>query len=259
MTLQRRENRGIRTRVLLIAAMAVIIGFATFASLLTIRHRLEGALTANVSADLLRSIETFENLQAQRVNALDRENALLADLPTLKALMTTSDQRTIEDGAVEYWKLSGEDLFALADGNGRIMAAFVSGSAADQGVRDELHSLFVGSHGTYTINQKGLFGFSMRPLYFGSQAEGTILGYVISGFAIDHQAVQQLSRATNVEAAFESNGHILASSLAPSLELNPATFSFPKGGREDSPINIALGGEHYLAVSRDLPAGGSVP
>jgi signal transduction histidine kinase len=155
--------------------------------------------------------------------------------------------------------LSGEDLFALADGNGRIMAAFVSGSAADQGVRDELHSLFVGSHGTYTINQKGLFGFSMRPLYFGSQAEGTILGYVISGFAIDHQAVQQLSRATNVEAAFESNGHILASSLAPSLELNPATFSFPKGGREDSPINIALGGEHYLAVSRDLPAGGSVP
>ena len=80
MTLQRRENRGIRTRVLLIAAMAVIIGFATFASLLTIRHRLESVLTANVSADLLRSIETFENLQAQRVNALDRENALLADL-----------------------------------------------------------------------------------------------------------------------------------------------------------------------------------
>ena len=75
------ENRGLRTRVLLIAAMAVIIVTTTFASLFTIRRRLESVLTGNLSADLMRSIATFENLQAQRMTALDRENALLADLP----------------------------------------------------------------------------------------------------------------------------------------------------------------------------------
>jgi len=217
-------NQGLRTRLLLILATALIISGTTLVSLLAIRRPIENLVIRNISSDLVHSVATFESMQSQQLADLDRENALLADLPSLKALMTTSDRRTIEDGAVEFWKVSGEDLFALADGNGKIMAAFVSGSAADQGIRDELQSLFAGAHGTYTINRKGLFGFSMRPLYFGSQTEGTILGYVISGFAIDHKAVQQLSRATNVEAAFESNGHILASSLTPNLGIEPCNI-----------------------------------
>src|ERR1700761_8103329 len=124
MAFQRSENRGLRTRVLLIAAMAAIIATSTFASLMTIRHRLQSALTASLSADLTRSIATFENLQAQRMTALDRETALLADLPSLKALMTTSDDPTIEDGAVEFWRVSGNDLFALANRDGQIVAAY---------------------------------------------------------------------------------------------------------------------------------------
>src|SRR5450631_2275910 len=87
----KREHRGIRTRVLLIAATAVIIATATLVSLLAIRRQLQLAVTANISADLLHSIATFEDIQAQRIRALDRENSLLADLPSLKALMTTSD------------------------------------------------------------------------------------------------------------------------------------------------------------------------
>jgi signal transduction histidine kinase len=250
-------NRGLRTRLLLILATAFIITGTTLVSLLAIRRPIQSLVVENVSSDLLHSVATFESMQAQQLASLDRENALLADLPSLKALMTTSDQRTIEDGAIEFWRVSGEDLFALADGNGRIMAAYVTGSAADPGLREELHSYFTGNRGTYTINRKGLFGCSVRPLYFGTQTEGTILGYVISGFAIDHRAVQQLSRATSVEAAFESNDRILASSLTRDLEANLASSSLSGYGTRGAPFKIALSGEHYLAVSRDLPSGGS--
>ncbi len=44
---------------------------------------------------------------------LQQENALLADLPSLKALMTTNDDRTIADSGLNFWKVSGNDLFGL--------------------------------------------------------------------------------------------------------------------------------------------------
>lgn len=164
MTLQHAENRGIRTRVLLIAAMAVIIATSTFVSLLAIRHRLESVLTANLSGDLRRSIATFENLQTQRMNALERENALLADLPSLKALMTTSDDRTIEDGAVEFWKVGGNDLFALADRDGRIVAAYAENSPAGTNLRADLGSALGQSPRPYVVSGDNLFFTSVRPL-----------------------------------------------------------------------------------------------
>jgi signal transduction histidine kinase len=259
MTLQRRENRGIRTRVLLIAAMAVIIGFATFASLLTIRHRLEGALTANVSADLLRSIETFENLQAQRVNALDRENALVADLPTLKALMTTSDDRTIEDGAVEFWKVSGDDLFALANRDGRIVAAYAGKTAADEELRKSLRSALGSSARPYVICGNNLYATSVRPLVFGSEASGTILGYVISGAAINRATVGQLSKATGVDALFVTGNHVLAGSLPSELESSLAAHPVPAAIDRAGSVTIQVGNEPFLAVGRDLSARASAP
>ena len=117
-----------RTRVLLILAMAVITTGTTLVSLLAIRRPLRNLMAENVSSDLLHSLAVFENFRSQRMSDLDRDNALVADLPSLKALMTTSDERTIADGAVEFWKVSGADLFALADPNGNVMAAVVGRS-----------------------------------------------------------------------------------------------------------------------------------
>jgi signal transduction histidine kinase len=258
-TFQTREHRGIRTRVLLIAATAIIIGSATFASLLTIRHRLQEVVMANLSADLLRSIATFEDMQAQRMSALDRENSLLADLPSLKALMTTSDERTIEDGAVEFWKVGGNDLFALANRDGRIVAAYDEGERAAPTLRTDLESLLSGSPRPYVVSGNRLIACSVKPLYFGSQAEGTILGYAISGFYIDRRAVGQLSRATGVEAIFKTRQRILVSSLSSAANgvLYANQISAPQG-RSDS-ITVKIGGERYLAVARDLSPDASAP
>ena len=85
---------------------------------------MKSQVTQDLTKDLAHSVATFQNLEAQRLNALERENALLADLPTLKALMTTSDKPTIEDAGVRFWKISESDLFALADNQGHVVAAY---------------------------------------------------------------------------------------------------------------------------------------
>ena len=86
----------------LVFAMALVIISVTLRSLLIVLVSVSTQLREDVSQDLKHSVITFEDLQAVRLSGLERENALLADLPTLKALMTSSDVSTIRDGAVEF-------------------------------------------------------------------------------------------------------------------------------------------------------------
>jgi signal transduction histidine kinase len=254
-----REQRGIRTRVLLIATTAIIIASATFVSMFTIRRQLQEVVMANLSADLVHSIATFEDVEAQRMSALDRENALLADLPSLKALMTTSDQRTIEDGAVEFWQVGGNDLFALADRDGHLLAAYAGDVPAAATLRTDLEPMLRESPRPYVISGGRLIACSVQPIYFGSQKDGTILGYVISGFSIDRSTVGELSRSTGVEAIFKTGEHTLASSLATSSTQSPADIRLPRSQYNPVPSTVTIQGERYLAVSRDLSDKATAP
>jgi hypothetical protein len=111
-----KRSPGIRTRVLLLTSLVLIIAGTTASSLYIIRSRMHQQVRSTLEMDLGHSVETFQDLEAVRLAALERENALMADEPKLKALMTTNDSRTIADDAVDFWKTSGNDLFALADG-----------------------------------------------------------------------------------------------------------------------------------------------
>lgn len=251
------QNRGFRTRALLTLAMAGIIAGTTLVSVLAIRQPLQALFVGNVSSDLANSIAIFGKFQAERLVALDHENALLADLPDLRALMTTNDERTIDNGAVRFWKLSGTDLFALADHDGRIVAAFNGMSPAGETLRKDLRLFVSGAPNDFFVSGNHLFGCSVQPIYLGSQSEGTILGYVISGFAIDRPAVEQLSQATGVEASFLSGGLLLASSLKPELEKQVSAVAVPAANHPGEPFNVVFGGESYLAVVRNLSINGA--
>jgi signal transduction histidine kinase len=255
----RKRDFGVRTRVLLILAMSLVTMATTFVSLLAIRRPLENLIAQNLSADLARSLATFQSVQALRLASLDRVNALIADLPSLKALMTTSDERTIADGGVEFWKVSGNDLFALADRDGNVKAAYVTGATVDADFRAELSRFLAMPKATYLVSTHGLYACSVQPLYFGSQRDGTLLGYVIGGFAIDHNAVMSLSRNTNVQAVFRSGERIIASSLAARDE---AAITAANAGTDRGPsetFELRVGGERFLAMSQDLSARATAP
>lgn len=253
------ENRGIRTRILLVAAMALIIAGATFGSLLIVRHQLESQVTQDLNRDLAQSVTTFQNLEAQRMNALERENALLADLPTLKALMTTSDKPTIEDAGVEFWKVSDSDLFALADNQGHVVAAYARDLRDTGTLAGDLHRLFDRPTPRYLVSSGRLYACSVRPLFFGREKDGILLGYVVSGFQIGPDLLHQISQATTVEAVFLSQGRSLASTLNDSTvhELTDHPIAAKQGS--NAPVSLTLGNERFIAVVRDLTSSAPVP
>jgi signal transduction histidine kinase len=252
------EKQGIRTHVLLVVAMALVIAIVTCVCLLLIRHRLRAQVTDDLSQDLNHSVITFQDLQAERVAGLERENSLLAELPTLKALMTSGDELTIQNGATEFWQLSGNDLFALAYPNGRVVAVYTKGAPVDATLREGLKTLLVSPGKHYLIDGRGLYVCSLRPLYFGSDEDGTLLGYVISGVSIE-RTVRQISRPTGVEATFLSDGQVVASTLSPSGQASLVTQPRLFSGTPQAPSTVNFGSTRFLAATEDLSAAATSP
>lgn len=244
------KNDGVRTHVLLVVAMALVTVIVTALFLFLLRQRLSAQVTDDLSQDLSRSVSSFQSLQAERLRALDRENALLSDLPTLKALMTSGDDLTIQNGAVEFWQLTGDDLFALADASGRVITVYTKNNSRVSSLKLALQQLLPSPSRQYLIDGGSLYQCSRRPLYFGSEENGTLLGYVFSGISIE-RTLRQISEATGVEAAFLSGHSVVTSTLAPSEQptlSNPLLLS----ATTDHAARVDIGGQRFLAATKDL-------
>jgi signal transduction histidine kinase len=249
----KRQGPGIRTRVLLLISLVLIVAGTTASSLLIVRNRLQHHVQETLAADLQHSVGTFQDIEAHRRSALEQESSLLASLPSLKALMTTSDPRTITDDAVDFWKTSGNDLFALIDANGRVLSANAQGENNTDRLKGDLQAEVGDPSRHYLLSGGQLYEYSMRPLYFGSAANGTLLGYVVSGYAVDHRLLQEVGRGAGAEAAFVAGKDIVASTLPkPKRDLLQGMVG---SLREDNQEIANLGSERYLATTKDMSNG----
>ena len=106
---------------LFIAALLIVLGLAG-SILVFIRHTVNVEVERNIRDGTNASVRAFETVQRQRELQLSRTAAMLAELPTLKALMTTEHAPTIQDGSETFWKLAGSDLFVLAKPDREVVA-----------------------------------------------------------------------------------------------------------------------------------------
>ncbi len=243
----------LRMRTTLLIPLLILSFGCTLLSLLVIRTIVQQQTQSNLSSDLQHSVKTYRNFQHQQRELLARESALLADLPSLKSLMTTYDSRTIEDGGVEFWQVSGSDFFALLDQNGNLIATYNRGPALDRtGVA---HRLEVGSRGLdpflLALDER-IFEISTQPLYFGSKEHGTLLGFVAVGYAVDQKVARAVSEAAAAEVTFTVDGKVVVSTLNPKLQeeliaRGAELLSSPTENRK-----IELGKVDYLAASERL-------
>jgi signal transduction histidine kinase len=229
--------------------VALIIVANMSLSLVIVRNRLRVHVREQLNEDLQHSLQTFQDLQERRRASLERENGLLATLPTLRALMTSHDVSTIQDGAQDFWKLSGNELFALADSDGQILAANALGAPNRNELREKLQAVTANPAKHYLFACGNLYEYSVTPIYFGAQASGTLLGYVIGGYAVDHKLLQEVGRGAGAEAIFLVADKATVSTL-PQEQL--ASFAKVPSGPTAFGMMMRLGGERYVAVGHDL-------
>jgi signal transduction histidine kinase len=241
-------------RTMLLLSLAALVLTMTLIFLAMMRITVERQVRGDLELDMRHSLQTFHNLRQQRQQLLLRESSLLSELPSLKAVMTTSDSRTIADAGAGFWRLSGNDFFSLQSPEGRLEAYYNSGaSLTRQSVEAALRE---------TIDDPGLprlfvsdgrlFEISSRALTFGSGEQMTGLGYVTIGYALDDKVAREVSEAAAAEVVFVADGRIVAGTLPQALRQKLASSQGELLRRSIQSEEMELGGERYLASSVQL-------
>jgi signal transduction histidine kinase len=244
----------LRMRTTLLIPLVVLSFGCTLLSLLVIRTIVQQQTKADLASDLRHSVKTYQNIQHQQRELLARESALLADLPSLKSLMTTYDPRTITDGGIEFWQVSGCDFFALLDQNGKLIVSYNRGAALDhsgvaRGLEADRHK--PGEPILLSLGDR-IYEIATQPLYFGPKEHGTFLGSVAVGYPIDEYVAREVSEAAAAQVAFAVNGRVVVSTLGPGLQQQLVARGGDLLQIPTQDKKIQLGKMEYLAASERL-------
>ncbi len=243
-----------RMRTMLLLPLLLLPILLTSASLLALRTQMRRQMRESLASDLAHSAAAYRNLERQRRQALSREALLLSYQPSLRALMTTGDPRTIQDEGGAYARLSGADLFALLNPDGKVVALYGKGSST--ALAEHLTDLLAGSGrgprpeaaDSYLFDGQQLFEVAAQPIYFGSPDAGSILGYVAIGSRIDDSVARQVSQTADSEIAFAVGTKIVSGTL--DAEDQRAISARPELSAQDAdaagPLTLDLGGRRYL-------------
>ena len=228
----------------------------TAVSLLIVQRSVENQVRRNLRVDLANSVENFRNVQRERESSLARSADLMADLPVLKALMTSRHAPTIQDASRELFRLSGGDLFALADQSGQIVGfhtrtpgiSLAQAQMLDNGktASGELRRWwFAGGH---------LYEVSLAPIYFGPRANNTILGTVAIGYEINATVAQEVARVAAGQVAVVCSGKEVVSTIDPG-DVDRLQKAVAEQAASTGSLDVNLGSERFVVASLALNEG----
>ena len=250
----------LRTKFLL-SLLAISAGLTT-ATLLIARSTMRAQVREFVQDDLRNSINTYQTFEKQRQASSAQSVRLIANLPYLRALMTTRDTATIADGSNDIWRLSSSDLLLLADPSGRIQALRTRWPAfAPEMAQDQIHRLLEKDKSRdWWLGGGHLYEVWMQPIYFGEASDSTITGYLVVGYEVDQTLARDFSRVASSEVAFHLGDSIVASTLTPQQNLELERTAFHNAGAPSlDPQELHLGDEQYLMATLRLSVDPSTP
>ncbi len=210
----------LRLRTQLFIATLLIICGLTGALLLIIRHTVSVETEQQVRDGTEKSVRAFESVQRQREQQLSRTAAMLADLPIVKAQMTTEHALTIQDASTSWWKLAGSDLFILALPDRRIVAFHVAKTGLPTEVveRDLKRSIEQGEDTSWWYDNGRLYEVFLRTITAGEGANSQELGFLAIGYQVDSTVAEHLALVAGNQIALATGDTLIASTLPPKDE-----------------------------------------
>ena len=252
----------LRLKTQLLISTLLIICALTGAMLLIVRHTVRAEIDDQVRDSVAASVRAFESVQYQRQDQLSRTTAMLAELPTLKALMTTNHAPTIRDGSQPFWQLAGSDLFLLANTKGEVMAlhAKKSGLNGADVEKDLTRSIEQNEDAAWWYADDQLYWVFIRPMTAGAGSDVKQFGALAIGYQVDSTVAEQLALVSGGKIVLVSGSKVIASTLSSREEselqnhLGEYTALLDSGTQE---VNLA--GESYQVAAVSLHADPRTP
>ena len=248
----------LRTRFLL--SMVLITAGLTALSLLVVRHSVSEHVRQGIVEDLRNSVTTFQNFQHDREVMLTHSAELVAYLPITRAIMTARDPATIQDASRDVWPLTGSDLLALADRNGKVVALHTKSAGFSREAAQQFfeRSLTEEDSSHWWFGANHLYQTFVQPVYFG-KTEGPLLGFLVIGYEIDDRLAREVSKVSASQVAFSYGDQIVATTLTPEQARTPGVQALATGASPAGPHDVEVGKENFVAASLDLSGQQKIP
>ena len=247
----------LRLRTQLLIATLVIICALLGSLLLIVRHTVRSQINDGVQESTNESLRAFENVQQERELQLSRTAAMLAELPPLKALMTTEHALTIQDASEPLWKLAGSQLFLLAGPNGHVLGFHGSNPRWKTDIAEEnlARSMEQGEDAAWWYGDGQLYRVFLRPITSGTTNERRHLGIIAVGYQIDATVAEQLALVSGSQIALTTGDKIIASTLSTADQEQLEKLIQASPGAEGSTREMALGQDQYQVASVVIHSG----
>jgi signal transduction histidine kinase len=247
----------LRMRTKFLLSMLLISAGLTWTSLLLVRRTVQAQVKKSIFADLHNSVSTYQNFHRERELTLTHLAELLADLPNLRALMTTQHEATIQDASTDLWRLAGSDLFVLADRTGKVVALHTATSGFSRDMAQQSLNRPSDQEGSsqWWFGAQHLYQVFLKPIYAGPAVDNKLLGFLVIGYEIDDTLASQVSRIAASQVAFYYGDTIVRSTLDPTHEAELSRHPLvPSAPGIPEPKQVQLGDERFLATSLELAA-----
>jgi signal transduction histidine kinase len=261
------ERRGVararlRLRTKFLVSFLIISSALTCGTLLIVQRRVNVQLRGDISSDLRNSVAAFQDFQRQRELSLTHSAELLANLPNLRAMMTTQDAATVQDASTDVWRLAGSELFLLADRTGKLVAVHTATPGFTRGDAQEFisASLRRDQPGYWWYGGGHLYEVFLQPIYFGAAADNNPLGIMAIGYEINDHIARDISRVASSQVAFRYGNALVVSTFSPAqeAEMQERTRGSIQGFSEQG-NETQVAGERFLYTSVDLAPGAATP
>jgi signal transduction histidine kinase len=250
----------LRLRTQLLIATLVIICALLGSLLLIVRHTVRSQIDEGVQESTNESLRAFENVQQERDLQLSRTAAMLAELPPLKALMTTEHALTIQDASEPLWKLAGSQLFLLAGPDGHVLGFHGVNPRWKTDVAEEnlARSMEQGEDAAWWYGDGQLYRVFLRPITSGTENERRQLGILAVGYQIDATVAEQLAMVSGSQIALTTGDKIIASTFSPADQAQLEQWIQKSRDAEADPRELALGQDQFQVASVVIHKGAPV-
>lgn len=254
--------KAIRLRTKFLISLLAIIAGMTAATLAIVSYSVEKRVRGSLHDELRSSVKTYQTFAEQREITLARSAAMVANLPNLRALMSTQDAVTIQDESASILRVSGTDLMVLGNRTGEVVGLQGKSDDFSKDVATGLlrKSMQREEGRNWWLGRGHLYEVWLQPIYFGAPGEGSVIGVLAVGHEIDDRVAQEFSSIVSREVAFRSGNTTMASSLPQAARDRLSSLgSVENVDTVDAPQEFQLGSEKYLVSTVRLSKGDELP
>ncbi len=242
--------RHLRTQ-LTVSILAVVF-LLTAAVLVVVRARVREHIREDLVSTLRAESAVYTDFVRLRREQTHQSAVMIADQPSLKALMLTNSPSPVQDGSESILESSGADLLILEGASGEILASHSRADSTGDGAAEGLLQVSPGMQDWWFVRGH-LYEVSFAPIVGGSGTEQHLLGRIALGRDVSRQSVLHTEAFAGSAYVIERHGTIWLSSLNPNAARDFEASLAGETWTPDSIRDVELGGERYLANLVELP------